>query len=183
MRRYLIASLLLVALGGCSESKHLPTVPTLAGASPSAPAAGTSPSAPAGGHRPQLRLDTGDEERNRLFTAYDDCLIGHGVKVVAVREAAPAGATRRLDDSGEPKAAYLACADKLPLQPKELDPDANPHFAQQWNNHVRCLRKHGIKVHVTVPGEWTYDSPDFVVPPNQDQIEQDCIREAFGAGS
>ena len=48
---------------------------------------------------------------------------------------------------------------------------------------MRCLRKHGLKVHVTVPGEWTYDSSDVALPPNQDEIEQACIQEAFGAGS
>ena len=180
MRRFLVCGLALVALGGCADTPQKPAVATLASI---APTDGSGAPSPSGGGRPQLRLDTSDEERDRLFTAYDDCLVGHGVKVVAVQEAAPAGATKRLDDSGEPKSAYLACANKLPLQPPELDADTNPRFAEQWNDNVRCLRKHGIKVHVTVPGEWTYDDSDFVIPLNQDEIEQDCIKEAFGAGS
>jgi len=176
----LLAAALTVALAGCSQGTRAPSVATLASAGPTVK--NSSSATPGPGQRPQLRLDTSDEERDRLFAAYDDCLVGHGVKVVAVQEAAPAGAKRRLDQSGEPKSAYLACADKLPLQPRELDPDTNPKFAEQWNDNVRCLRKHGIKVHVTEPGEWTYDDSGFVIPPNQDQIEQQCIQEAFGAG-
>ena len=179
----LLAASLAVALAGCSPGTRAPGVATLASAAPTAKGAqNPSSAASATDQRPQLRLDTSDEERDRLFAAYDDCLVGHGVKVVAVREAAPAGAKRRLDDSGEPKSAYLACANKLPQQPRELDPDANPKFAEQWNDNVRCLRKNGIKVHVTEPGEWTYDDSGFVIPPNQEQIEQKCIQEAFGAG-
>jgi len=180
----LLAASLTVALAGCSQGTEAPGVATLASAAPTVKAgqAQSTSVTPAQDQRPQLRLDTSEAERQRLFAAYDDCLVGHGVKVVAVREAAPAGAKRRLDDSGEPKSAYLACANKLPQQPRELDPDANPKFAEQWNDNVRCLRKHGIKVHVTAPGEWTYDDSDFVIPPNQDQIEQQCVQEAFGAG-
>ncbi|GIF20030.1 hypothetical protein Ate02nite_27600 [Paractinoplanes tereljensis] len=163
-----------VALSGCATTPSAAVVPSL-----SSPP--STSSAPAADQRPQLRLDTSDEERRRLYTAYDDCLVGHGVKVL-VNIPGPQGG-RRLDDSGDPKSAYLACASRLPLQPKELDEDANPNFAAQWNDHVRCLRKHGIKVHVTKPGEWTWDSETNVHPPNEDQIEQDCLREAFGAGS
>ncbi|WP_213012494.1 hypothetical protein [Paractinoplanes toevensis] len=175
MRKIVLALTGAVALGGCSATTPVaaPEVATISSPPPAS-------SAPAD-TRPQLRLDTSDEERDRLYTAYDDCLVGHGVKVL-VTVPGPQGA-RRLDDSGDPKSAYLACASKLPLQPRELDEASNPNFAAQWNDHVRCLRKHGIKVHVTKPGEWTWDSDTNVHPPNEDQIEQDCIREAFGAGS
>ncbi|MEU4243326.1 hypothetical protein [Actinoplanes sp. NPDC026619] len=179
MRKIVVALLGVVAVAGCagpSSSEAGPQVATISSPAPSASAA-----AAAGETRPQLRLDTSDEERTRLYTAYDDCLVGHGVKVLVTIPGPNGG--RRIDDSGEPKSAYLACANKLPLQPKELDEDANPNFAAQWNDHVRCLRKHGFKVHVTKPGEWTFDVDHGGTPPNGDKIEQDCIREAFGAGS
>jgi hypothetical protein len=173
MRKIMLTVAALVLLSGCSDpAPAKPEVATVAGpaAEKSAPAA-----TPAGQQRPQLRLDTSDEERKRLDTAYDDCLVGHGVKVLI------ASPERRIDASGEPKAAYVACAAKLPLQPKELDPDVNPKFPEQWQDNVRCLRKHGLKVHVTQPGEWTYDD-DFQHVADQDKIEKDCILEAFGAG-
>ncbi|XVU22801.1 hypothetical protein ACQPZJ_36850 [Actinoplanes sp. CA-054009] len=176
MKRFaLLAAVLLVSACGSPDSSSAdPGVASVASAA--------RPSSAAPATRPQLRLDTSDEERQRLFTAYDDCLVAHGVKVNPVDQPGPAGPVRRLDQSGEPKAAYVACAGKLPLQPPELDEDLNPKFAAQWNDNVRCLRAHGLMVHVTVPGEWTYDDGDVPLPPNQSQIEDACVLEAFGAG-
>jgi hypothetical protein len=129
--------------------------------------------------RPQLRLDTSAEEFERVWRTYEDCLVGHGVRVNPTDQAGPAGNVRRLDQSGEPKQAYAACADKLPRQPPELDEDKNPNYAAQWNDNVRCLRAHGLKVHVTKPGEWGYDDDASQVLPNQAEIEESCLREAF----
>ncbi|AEV85088.1 hypothetical protein ACWT_4064 [Actinoplanes sp. SE50] len=174
----------LLALGACSAPAPDPTaadgggrVATLQSAPPAA-----ATSAPAAS-RPQLRLDTSEEEANRFWTAYDDCLVAHGVKADPVDQPGPAGPGRRLDQSGEPRSAYTACAGRLPRQPPELDEDANPKYAAQWNDHVKCLRAHGLKVHVTKPGEWTYDSSDGGIPANESQIEHDCLLEAFGHGS
>ena len=173
MRVVFFASLLL--LGACSSPSEAPSVASLASSAPSAPASVAT-------NRPQLRLDTSDAERDRLFTAYDDCLVAHGVKVNPVNQpgAAGNGPGRRLDQSGEPKSAYVACAGKLPLQPPELDEDKNPDYAAQWNDNVKCLRAHGLMVHVTKPGEWTWDSSDSVVPDNEAELEQTCLLEAFG---
>jgi hypothetical protein len=173
------AVLLLGACGSPAENSANDQVATLASATP---ATAATHSAGAGGKRPQLRLDTSDEERERLFTAYDDCLVAHGVKVNPTNQpgAVGNGSGRRLDQSGEPKSAYVACADKLPLQPPELDADTNPNYAAQWNDNVKCLRAHGLMVHVTEPGSWTWDSSDGVVPANEAAIENGCLLEAFG---
>ncbi|KUL33751.1 hypothetical protein [Actinoplanes awajinensis] len=165
-------------LGACSSpAPSAPDVATLASTAPVVSKTDTAP------QRPQLRLDTSDEESDRLWTIYDDCLVAHGVKANPVDQPGPAGPGRRLDQSGEPKSAYTACQIKLPLQPPELDADLNPNFAAQWNDNVKCLRAHGLKVHVTSPGEWTYDSSDVPIPDNQSEIEDDCLREAFGHAS
>ncbi|WP_436524249.1 hypothetical protein [Actinoplanes sp. HUAS TT8] len=178
---YLSALLLLGACSSPAPAASTATgggdVATLASAAPTTAKSATSET------RPPLRLDTSDEERDRFFTTYDDCLVAHGVKTNPVDQAGPAGPGRRLDQSGEPKSAYVACAGKLPLQPPELDEDINPNFAAQWNDNVKCLRAHGLKVHVTKPGEWTYDSSDTAIPANQTEIEHDCLLEAFGHGS
>lgn len=170
------AVLLIGACGSPAQNSTNGQVATLVSATPSTAAT----AAGAGTGRPQLRLDTSSAERDRLFTAYDDCLVGHGVKVNPANQAGPAGPGRRLDDSGEPKSAYVACADKLPLQPPELDEDKNPDYAAQWNDNVKCLRAHGLMVHVTEPGSWTWDSSDTVVPANETAIENGCLLEAFG---
>jgi len=167
-----------LALTACSSPAETGggQVATLASTAPTkaSPAASTAA-------RPQLRLDTSEEEANRLWEAYKKCLVKNGVKTNTER-AGPVGAGPGLvlDDSGEPKAAYTACAGKLPQQPPELDEDKNPNYAQQWNDNVKCLRAHGLMVHVTNPGEWTYDSSDGTIPDNQAEIEDACLLEAFG---
>lgn len=175
MRHLRLLSLSSLFLAACSSPAAAPQVASLASTAPSVSASAVS-------KRPQLRLDTSQAESDRLFTAYDDCLVAHGVKVNPVDQpgALGNGPGRRLDQSGEPKSAYVACADKLPLQPPELDEDKNPNYAAQWNDNVKCLRAHGLMVHVTKPGEWTYDSSDTVIPPNESELEQSCLLEAFG---
>jgi len=130
----------------------------------------------------RLRLDSTEQEQAKLLEEYRECLFQHGVKEKPndPNRIAPAGAAKRnLDESGEPKSAYVACAAKKPLPPVELDENANPNFAAQWEDNVRCLRAHGLKVHTTEPGSWTYDSSDTPVPDNEEQLEHDCLREAF----
>ncbi|MCU7729365.1 hypothetical protein ODJ79_37095 [Actinoplanes sp. KI2] len=173
-----------LALGACGQSATDGGKNTAGGdekqvASLSSPAPAAHQSAESGGQRPQLRLDTSDAERDRLDNIYDDCLVAHGVKVNTARTNA-AGGKRSLDQSGEPKQAYTACLAKLPLQPPELDEDKNPNFAAQWNDNVKCLRAHGLKVHVTQPGEWTYDDDNTPEPPDVDQLQKACILEVFG---
>jgi hypothetical protein len=178
--RLLFCAVLLV--GACSSpAPHDAQVASLASAAPPSAAATTATDST----RPQLRLDSSDAEHDRLFTIYDDCLVAHGVKVLTggsgEAAAVPSrGGHRPLDQSGEPKAAYVACAGKLPLQPPELDEDKNPNYAAQWNDNVRCLRSHGLMVHVTEPGSWTYDSSDTVIPDNESALEKSCLIEAFG---
>ena len=174
----------LAAVSACSSTSDQvdrPRVATLQSAPASAPPA--TKEAPEG---VQLRLDTTEEETARFYDVYMDCLMKHGVKQLPndPDSIGIAMGTRGvlLDwKSGEPKAAYTACAGKKPLQPVELDPDRNPRFAQQWQDNVRCLRRNGLMVHVTKPGEWTYDEGDHKIPDNQQQLEDQCMLEAFGA--
>lgn len=172
----LAALVALSACGGPAGETGKSDVATLASGAPKA----TASTATADSGRPQLRLDMTDEDEQRLWTTYDDCLVAHGVKTTSINQPGPAGLGRRLDQSGEPKSAYRACANKLPLQPPELDQDKNPNYAQQWNDNVRCLRRNGLMVHVTKPGEWTWDNADNPVPDNEAEIEKSCTLEAFG---
>jgi N-dimethylarginine dimethylaminohydrolase len=95
----------------------------------------------------------------------------------------PAG--RRIDDSGEPKSAYVACQDKLPQQPPELDEDKNPNYAAQYNNYIQCLRKSHLYVHALADGSgWTFDD-NVDQPLNQDQqtkVDKTCTEASFHVG-
>jgi hypothetical protein len=177
MHRIRLAGLAaLLLLGACATTeKSAPEVPSLAGTTPSA-------SAPAAG-RPQIRLDSTEDETLALWDTYADCLVKHGVKELKGEGMAPAIGTGRrvLDRSGEPKAAYVTCEPKKPLGPPELDENLNPNYAAQWNDNVQCLRKKGLMVHVTEPGSWTYDSSDTAVPDNAAELEKECLLEAFSA--
>jgi len=171
-----VAAVLTLAACGSGPAETGGRVATLASTAPAkaSPAASTAA-------RPQLRLDSSEEEANRLWETYKECLVKNGVKTNTERAGAVgAGPGLVLDDSGEPKAAYTACAGKLPQQPPELDEDKNPNYAQQWNDNVKCLRAHGLMVHVTNPGEWTYDSSDTPTPDNLAELENACLLEAFG---
>ncbi|MGC4876693.1 hypothetical protein ACLQ26_10595 [Micromonospora sp. DT43] len=183
-----VLTLFAAVLAGCdpetSDTGSTADVASLATASaaPSASASGA-----AGNGRPQLRLDMNEDEKQRLWNTYNYCLRDHGVRELKERSAgAPKGSgIISLDQSGEPKAAYVACADKLPLQPPELDEEKNPNYASQWNDYVQCLRGRGMKIHSLPDGSgWTYD--DGVDDPSgglegavYDKAEKECTLEAF----
>ncbi|MDG9674993.1 hypothetical protein [Micromonospora sp. DH14] len=178
------------ALTGCGGGADKDTasgtgdVASLTTPSATASATGTAVSG-----RPQLRLDTTDEEETQLWETYRICLHEHGVKKNDGRQpgATGTGTGLSLDQSGEPKAAYVVCADKMPLQPPELDRDRNPNYVSQWNDYVQCLRGHGLKIHSLPDGSgWTYD--DGVADPTNGlegpamaKLERDCTMEIFGA--
>src|SRR6266568_3411016 len=148
--------------------------------SSSAPA---EPTTAADAGRPQMRLDMTEDEKSQILETYRICLKDHGVKVNQGSRPGPVGSGKGLDldDSGEPKAAYTACANKLPLLPPELDPAKNPDFPQQWNENVKCLRARGLKVHVTEPGEYTWDADSPVPDPAMEKkAERECELEVFG---
>jgi hypothetical protein len=188
MPRYRILRLVaaVALLGACgSAPQPASKIATLTSGAPTTAASGSAASGgPAGPEQgTRWRLDSTDEEQIQLVEQYQECLFQHGVKEKPRDKNAMtvAGkAKHNLDESGEPKAAYAACAPKKPLPPVELDPNANPNFAAQWADNVRCLRAHGLNVHTTEPGSWTYDTADTKVPDNEPQLEHDCLLEVFG---
>ncbi|MFI6758466.1 hypothetical protein ACIBF5_04885 [Micromonospora sp. NPDC050417] len=173
--------------GGTTGSGSSDEVASLASVAPSqTPTSGGNASDTG---RPQLRLDMSDEEEERLWTTYKVCLKDHGVPVIRRGEGGPGAVNQdgslndlSLDQSGEPKSAYVACANKLPLQPPELDPDKNPQYADQWNDYIRCLRLRGFKLHVTSPGNATWDDDVNEAPSGGDigKAEKECTMEVFG---
>lgn len=142
--------------------------------------------------RPQLRLDTSDEERDRLGDAYNACLQAHGVPMNTER--AQAAGKKQAPPLQSPeigrkyKAAFDACLVKLPRQPPETQPDTNPRYADDYRDYVKCLQKRGMKIHM-VPDTsvypdglgWTFDGNTAGIPASKEpKAERDCTMEAFG---
>ncbi|WP_051813677.1 hypothetical protein [Streptomyces sp. NRRL S-340] len=140
--------------------------------------AGATASDPDAG-RPQLRLDSTDEERNRYWHYYATCLKDHGHKMLTMRGPDSIDDT---DNSPAAKAAEQACKNKLPLQPPELERETNPHFDEEYRAYVKCLNQHGLKV-TALPDNsgWNYDEDNTVHSSAEVQkLDKDCTMEVFG---
>ncbi|SNT65643.1 hypothetical protein SAMN05421812_12492 [Asanoa hainanensis] len=183
-----VAVLLAAALAGCGGTSTTDTGSGQVASLTTPDVTASATGAATDGGRPQLRLDSTDEEENALWQAYNVCLFEHGVKKNEGRSAGAAGdgTGLSLDQSGEPKAAYVACQNKLPLQPPELDRDKNPNYVSQWNDYVQCLRKRGANIHSLPDGSgWTWDDDVNTAGPGLDEdelpkAEKDCTMEIFG---
>ncbi|GIH21766.1 hypothetical protein Aph01nite_00760 [Acrocarpospora phusangensis] len=131
--------------------------------------------------RPQLRLDSTEEEIAELRRAYAACLGEHGMPQGDGE--VTAAMTKAIDK------ARKACEDKMPLLPPEMDPDQNPHYADAVRKQVKCMKEHGFDVSITpATGSnpnaigWTYNS---VPGPGVDigKIQDDCRAAGFGGGA
>ncbi|WP_329264506.1 hypothetical protein OG223_50980 [Streptomyces sp. NBC_01478] len=131
-------------------------------ADPSATAGTTTADADAGQVR--IRLDDNQDDVNRLWDAWTDCLNEHGVPK---DQKAPANSP-----------ALKACELKYPLQPVEMDPAKNPRYSDGVRAMVRCMNAHGIKS-VVSEGNWAMASGDSMNLPNYDKYRVECQVKSF----
>ncbi|MGW1506729.1 hypothetical protein ACWCQW_51465 [Streptomyces mirabilis] len=126
--------------------------------------------------RPQLRLDTSEGEKTRLFNIWGACIHEHGVPMQSVVKDG-----REVPDQSHrafPKAAK-ACITKLPLDPPELDRAKNPHYMDDFRAEIACMHKAGVKVQPMADGEgYTWPSGEVNVP-NLPELQKRCRIEAF----
>ncbi|MFE1518988.1 hypothetical protein ACFW9I_19510 [[Kitasatospora] papulosa] len=190
------AALALTACGGGAESGSGKSVDSLETGAPTgknaAPKGGDSGDAAVEAKRPQLRLDTSEEEQSRFTDAYNACLQAHDVPMNTERAAA-AGAKQagpKVSEKDYPKyqAAYDACLVKLPRQPPETSPETNTRYADDYRAYVKCLQGRGMKIHLTPDTSvypdglaWTYDDASVSLPEaEQSAADRACTLEAFG---
>ncbi|MFJ6074008.1 hypothetical protein ACIQFU_24745 [Streptomyces sp. NPDC093065] len=154
------------------------------GADPSARSSAAADEA----RRPVLRLDSSQEEIDRLWDGYWACLQARGVPMNTGRVEHPGEqAPPAQDVADQYKKQYEACRYKMPLQPVEERPETNPHYADDYRAYVKCLNSKGLKVHEVFkpdgsPDGWTYDD-DFTGAgdsPAFRKTDNDCRLEAFG---
>ncbi|MFC4502396.1 MULTISPECIES: hypothetical protein [Streptomyces] len=126
--------------------------------------------------RPQLRLDTSEEEENRLFNIWSACIHEHGVPmqdIVKDGKNVPDQTHRAYP------AAAKACIGKLPVGPPELDRAKNPHYMDDFRAEIACMHEAGVKVEPMPDGEgYTWPSGEINVP-NLPDLEKRCRIEAF----
>lgn len=172
--------------GGDQQVASLQTPSTASGA-PTTSASGDSA-------RPQLRLDSTPEEADRLVANYMTCLKdnGHvmlGPGAIHAGEASPPGSPPGVDmndTSPASKAAEKACANKLPLQPPELEPKSNPKFNDDFVAMVKCMNTQGAQVHIAPDTSvdangltWQIDDGSSHTYDDLDKVFRTCQLQAF----
>ncbi|MEU9955074.1 hypothetical protein [Streptomyces sp. NPDC050982] len=147
-------------------------------------ASGASASASPSGTRKgvQLRMDMSDEEKDRIYQGWGACLKSQGVPTGD--KGIPGKVYPAAGPDEYPK-EFKACEAKHPITPPEMDPDTNPEYEDDFRAWVRCMNDKGLKVNALPDGAgWTYADERGPVDPGSaqaDQIEADCLNEAFSA--
>ncbi|MER5427704.1 hypothetical protein [Streptomyces sp. NPDC002588] len=133
---------------------------------------------------PQIRLDTTEVEQIRMFQGYLRCLKDHGVPISGPGNKMPEAAPGTLwfpgiDVAKERPDAEKACHGKRPLPPPELDPKTNPDYMDDYTKWIECDNRRGLKVNpLPDGGGWNYKA-GATQPRNEDQIDKECMIEAF----
>ncbi|WP_314411259.1 hypothetical protein [Streptomyces sp. DSM 40484] len=102
---------------------------------------GGSPSAQV--EQPLIRPDTSEEEQDRLWQVYYDCLEQHGLRMSKNKD----GSYRGLNLNGQEKqaAAEDKCRQKepetLPIRAAREDPE----YGDKRDHWLKCLKSHGIE--------------------------------------
>jgi hypothetical protein len=177
MSKVLGLAALAVVLGACSATAPPPPqVASISGGSAAPTTSAASATSVAG--RPQWRLDSTDEEVKKLWFAYYACLGEHGHKMIPER-----GSPDQNSHTPQDKAAEDACANKMPLEPDELDQAKNPHYLDDYHVYMKCLTDKGMRVHAIDPfgTGWTFDDgvTQSLSSDQQTKVEHDCQAQSF----
>ncbi|MEZ0091949.1 hypothetical protein [Streptacidiphilus sp. EB129] len=146
------------------------------GAVASIPAPGASGATPAppttdpDSGRPQIRLDSSQDDINRMYAAHTACLTQKG---------GPDAVLQWKQNPNTP--AGRACLSKLPLDPPELDPAKNPHYSDDLRTMVQCMNSHGIQSEAVPDGSgWALVHGGDLGAPNFGTAVSTCQVQAFG---
>ncbi|MFJ6727440.1 hypothetical protein ACIQPQ_21310 [Streptomyces sp. NPDC091281] len=172
---------LLTGCGGGKDGAATGSDPDVASLS-SAPAntsgsAGGTASDTGGSGRPQLRLDSSQEEKVKLSNAFNACLEKNGFhrfqKIIKDGFRVP-----NTEDPTYTPAANK-CENLMPLPPPELDPKTNPHYMDDYRKEIACLHRHHYMV-IPLADGGGWDLPEGPIPPNARELEKRCELEGFG---
>ncbi|EGX59968.1 hypothetical protein SZN_09948 [Streptomyces zinciresistens K42] len=131
-------------------------------------------------------MDTSAVEEVRMSQGYFQCLKENGVQIMKIGSKLEGGDPELLgwpggDVSVDNPEAEKKCLGKKPLQPPETDPKKNPNYMGDYADYIDCMNGRGLKVEPLPNGEgWNYKA-GATPPRNADQIDQECMIEAFSA--
>ncbi|MFD9733174.1 hypothetical protein [Umezawaea sp. NPDC059074] len=164
-------ALALVAACSATDTGSAPKVASIPTSSSGSPTLSSAP--PSGeSQRPQLRLDSSDEEENRYWGAYGDCKAAHGAPIVMGGDQGK---------SPNEAAATKACENLLPLQPPELD-ESKPDYKDKYRVYLKCLNDAGLAIEPVEPfgTGWTYtDRSPADASERSHELGKKCQLEAF----
>jgi hypothetical protein len=177
----LIGPISILLLAGCGRGSTAPPPQVASVRSSTSPASAVTTSADPEAGRPQLRVDTSQDERRRLTNVWSSCLKTQGVATYT-----KGGWVFPAKGEDDLPAAFKACHRKQPRQPASQDPARNPHYEQDNRDWIRCINKKSpvIKIRET-PDGWTYVKdydPNDADDDAFNRIVTDCESEAFGPG-
>ncbi|MDV7216797.1 hypothetical protein [Streptomyces prunicolor] len=166
-----VGATLLVALtacGGGSDKAGDTGVASIA--SPDVGGGSSKASADPDAGRPQIRLDSTEDDINRMMNTWLACVKQKG------------GSGGLLDTKVHPNGAVAkACLSKHPLDPPELDPAKNPKFSDGLRVMVKCMNGHGFKSVVSDGGSsWGLVHGGDLGARNYDSVEVACQVKAWG---
>jgi len=149
-------------------------------ASPAAGGGSAKASADPDAGRPQIRLDTTQEEVYRMHEVWVACV----EQKVGRDNSDPKGGSNPLwlkikSNPADPNGPAKVCLSKLPLDPPELSPATNPKYADGVPVMVKCMNDHGIRS-VTTDGGWGLADGAEMSRPNFDSALTGCQVKAWG---
>ena len=121
------------------------------------------------------------EEQFALLTAWQKCLMDHGVP--PARPGIPKEKNNSVasyaDRSKYPQ-AYNACHSMKPIPAPELDAETNPQYMDSYGAMIDCMHQKGFDVQpLPNGGGWNYGGPNALSQEQEDKIYYSCRREAF----
>jgi hypothetical protein len=171
-------------VAGCSSGSPSagPTVaslPTTGTTGTTAKAAAPKPTSDPNDRRPLIRFDTSLDERQRLYLAFNQCLVDHGVPKLG-----NATVWKPADDgtSAKYRAAGEACLTTKPEDYTEREQRRDPStFDDDVRRQLACMKQHGLHVRPDESSNrWGWTSDQHALAEMDSSWVRTCEHQAFG---
>lgn len=131
--------------------------------------------------RPLIRPDTSQEEEERLWQVYYDCLAQQGLKLAKNEGEGYEGTYKGIAEQDQKKvqAAKKGCAAKEPETLPERASREDPKYQDKYDKWLDCMRSHGLKVEAAPDQPGTFGFTEGLPPESKAKWIRKCEAEAF----